>query len=320
MNEPAASPAADAATRPGNRAGLVLLALLGIAALVVVFEPTGVVRGHLSGETFFASRPASYWERQLLAGPAERFAARQALLAAGSPSVPMLIDWLDSGDSSEIRWTAAELLGRLGPDAADASETLLAALSDPDPHVQSVVAEVIPRVGTPAEQAVPALAAQLEGSHAPVAAYAISVYKAQAEPALPQLTDLLADTSRSADARWNAARTIGKTGPSAISALPVLIEMTGDREATVRGNSAEAIGDIGPTAVDGVPALITALRDPVPTVRFNAVRALGAIGPPAADAAEAIRQLLEDPDAKVKAQAQTSLEAVASQNAAVGSQ
>lgn len=326
MNEPDSSLAADPVPAPApgqpaaarNRTGWILLGLLLIAGLAVLLEPTGVIRGRLSGDVFFADRPASYWERQLLAGPAQRSAARQTFLEGGSQGVPILVEWLRSGDSSEIRWTAVELLGRLGPDAADAGEALLGALNDPDPHVQSVAAEVIPKVGTPPGQAIPALAGLLDGPHAPVAAYAISVYKAQAEPALPQLTALLADTSRNADARWNAARTIGKTGPPAVSALPVLVEMTRDSEATVRGNSAEAIGDIGPNAVDGVPALIGALSDPVPTVRHNAVRALGFIGPPAAEAMDAIKPLLDDPDAKVKAEAEKALQAIAPQETAAG--
>jgi HEAT repeat protein len=313
MTQPAntAQPVPTETTPKNNRAGLVLLSVLLAGAVIVLFEPTGIVRGKVLGETFFASRPVSYWERQLLAGPAERSVARQTFLDGGAQAVPVLVEMLRTSDSAEVRWSAADYLGRLGPDASDASEALLAALDDPDPHVQSVAAEAIPKVGTPADEAVPALADLLATRHAPVAAYAISVYKAQAQAALPQLTQLLADTSQTADARWNAARTIGKTGPPAIDTLPVLIEMTRDREATVRGNATEAIGDIGPTAVAGIPALIDALDDPVPTVRHNAVRALGYIGPPAAEAAEAIKPLLEDPDEKVQTEAQKALVAIA---------
>jgi HEAT repeat protein len=320
MSEPATTdqPTPPDPTPKKNRAGLAVLIVLVVGLLAVLVEPTGIVRGKVLGETFFASRPMSYWERQLLAGPAERAAARQTFLEGGPQAVPVLVEMLRSSDSAEVRWSAADFLGRLGPDAAAASKMLLAALDDPDPHVQSVAVEAVPKVGTPADDAVPALAGLLDTRHAPVAAYAISNYRAQAAPALPELTQLLADTSQNADARWNAARTIGKTGPPAIDALPVLIEMTRDSEATVRGNAAEAIGDIGPTAVAGVPALIAALEDPVPTVRQNAVRALGYIGPPAAEAAGAIRPLLEDPDEKVRAEAEEALNAIASNETAEG--
>jgi HEAT repeat protein len=313
MSEPVTPdpPATTEPTPKPKRAGLALLTVLVVGVAIVLIEPTGVVRGKMLGETFFASRPVSYWERQLLAGPAERSAARQTFLDGGPQAVPVLVEMLRTSASAEVRWSAADYLGRLGPDASDASEALLAALDDPDPHVQSVAVEAIPKVGTPADTAVPALAELLDTAHAPVAAYAISVYKARAQAALPQLTQLLSDTSQSADARWNAARTIGKTGPPAIDALPVLIEMTRDSEATVRGNATEAIGDIGPTAVEGVPALIAALDDPVPTVRQNAVRALGYIGPPASEAVDAIKPLLEDPEEKVKTEAQAALQAIA---------
>jgi hypothetical protein len=42
------------------------LALLAMFALVLWFEPTGVVRGWLRGESFFRSRPTNYWRTALL--------------------------------------------------------------------------------------------------------------------------------------------------------------------------------------------------------------------------------------------------------------
>jgi len=302
---------ADLPDPPRRRWGLFAAALLVAAVFGVLFEPTGIIRGRLAGEPFFASRPASYWERQLVAGPAERSQARQQFEESRGAGVAVLTWLLRSGGFAETRWTAAEILGSLGPDAESAAPALLDALQDPDPYVQSVAAEVVPQVGTPAADAVPALAVLLDGEHAPVAARAISVYRAQAAPALPQLLDVLTDTSRTADARWNAARTIGKTGPPAIDALPVLIEMTQDSEATVRGNAAEAIGDIGPSATDGIPALIDALDDPVARVRHHAVRSLGYIGPPAARALNQIKPLLDDPDDSVRREAEKALEAIA---------
>lgn len=294
-----------------SRSALIVIAVLTAAVLAVLFEPTGILRGRLLGETFFVNRPTSYWERQLLAGPAERANARALFKEAGPGAVPVLVEMLQTSSSNEVRWTAAEILGELGPDANPASAALLRALRDPDPYVQSVAVEVIPKVGTPAAEAVPALAELLDGEHAPVAARAISVYKAQAATALPQLLDVLTDTSRSTDARWNAARTIGKTGPPAISAVPVLIEMTRDHEGTVRGNAAEAIGDIGPTAVEGIPALIDALSDPVFRVRHHAVRSLAYIGPSAHSAVPQIRKLLDDPEESVQEEARKALAAIA---------
>lgn len=302
--------AVDHPRPPRSRWELFVAGLLGVIVLAVLLEPTGVVRGRIAGEQFFSSRPTSYWKQQLLAGPAERSQARELFESNAGRGVPVLIELLASSDSAEVRWTAAEILGAIGPDAESAAPALLSALQDPDPYVQSVAAEVVPEVGTPASEAVPALAELLEGEHAPVAARAISVYKAQSAPALSQLLDVLTDTSRTADARWNAARTIGKTGPPAIDALPVLIQMTRDKEATVRGNAAEAIGDIGPTAAAGIPALVESLDDPVARVRHHAVRSLGYIGPAASESLPHVKRLLEDPDDSVRQEAQKALAAI----------
>lgn len=304
-------PASDHSTPAKRRAGVILLFLAIAAVIGIAVEPTGVIRGRLVGEPIFLSRPASYWEHRLLAGPAERSLARQALVEAGPDGVPVLVEILQSSDEAEARWTAAEILGELGPDASDASAALLNALDDPDPYVQSVAVQVIPEVGTPAGEAVPALAGLLDGEHAVEAARAISVYRSQATPALSKLVSVLTDPSRSTEARWNAARTIGKTGPPAIDTLPILVEMTRDSEATVRGNAAEAIGDIGPTAAAGVPALIEVLDDPSARVRHHAVRSLGYIGPAAVEAVPEIRKLLEDADSSVQSEARKALHAIA---------
>ena len=293
----------DSQQQSKSKTGLWIALTVAAVLLAVIFEPTGIIRGRLFGEDFFNGRPASYWKDRLLSGPAKRSSARSSLESGGQEAVTVLVTLLEDPESNEIRWTAAEILGKLGPDATASSDALLQALKDRDPYVQSVAAEMIPKVGTPAEKAVPALAELLDGKHAAVVARAISVYKAQAAPAIPQLVEVLTDTSRTADARWNAARTIGKIGPPAVETVPILIEMTKDKEATVRGNAAEAIGDIGPKAAAGVPALIDVLDDPAHRVRHHAVRSLGYIGKGAKESVPHIRPLLDDPEPSVKEEA-----------------
>ncbi len=289
-----------------------LFAGLGLlAALVIVLEPTGLIRGRLMGESFFANRPASYWRRALAAGPGERAAAREQLTHGGTASVDVLTSVLQTGATAEVRWTAAEMLAALGPDAESAHPVLLSALQDKDTHIQAVAAAAIPKVSTPADLAIPSLIPLLKREHAAIAARAISEYHGQAAPAIPALVELLNDTSQSTEARWNAARTLGKIGPPAVDIVPALIVATHDGEATIREHAVEAIGDIGPSAVDGIPALIDALDDPATRVRRDAVRSLSYMGAAAEQAVPQIKLLLDDPEEIVREAATNALRAIA---------
>jgi hypothetical protein len=287
---------------------------LVVAALVaaVFLDPSHSVTGRLRGESFFSGYPTSYWGEQLESGPGAQSEARKALEAGGKPAVPVLIELLGTGTSPgwkkpTVRWVAAEVLGTIGPDARDASASLISALDDPDPYVQGVAAFSIPQVQTPAKDAVPPLTKLLRTQHVVPATRALSEYKGEAREALTELLVILQDESRPVEDRWNAARTIGKIGPGAIESLPVLIELTKDKEATIREHCAEAIGDVGPTASEGIPALIDCLDDPATRVRRDSVRSLGYIGEASKLAVPQILPLLTDKEELVRHAARDAL-------------
>src|SRR5579884_512240 len=101
-------------------------ALLLLAAAAAVFlDPTGTVLGRLRGEPFFGGRPASWWGRELRSSdPAAHVRAETALQEGGAAAVPVLVVLLRDGNggwgAAESRWMAADLLGRIGPDARGA--------------------------------------------------------------------------------------------------------------------------------------------------------------------------------------------------------
>jgi HEAT repeat protein len=289
----------------------------GVAAIAVVsifVEPTQIVLGKLLGEAFFEGRPTRFWARSLRTGPAERAAAASQLEHGGADAVPVLAGIMTrstAASEAELRWVAAELLGKLGPDAASAGPVLLIGLRDGDPYVQAVCATALAKVGVPAESAVPLLAELLKTQHAVVAARALSQYRGAAAASLPALVDLLQDKSQSAEARWNAARTIGKIGPAAVSAVPALIDTSNDKEWTIREHCAESIGEIGPSAAPlGIAALESMLMDPHHRVRRDAVRSLGHLGAAARDSLPEIGKLLDDPEEIVRQAAKTAMEAI----------
>lgn len=299
-----------------RRLGLLGMIVLVVLVLAVWLEPTQSVIGWLAGEPFFAGRPLRYWTVRLSGSPAESAAAWETLSAGERSSVePLLIALYRSqpGDSgAELRWTALELLGKHAPLSDEGQSLLLAALEDEDEHVCSVAAGLAPKVGIPAERGVSALIPLLKGPHSVVAARALSEYRGAAAAALESLVVLMHDGSARVEARWNAARTIGKIGPDALPALPDLIAELDNPEDTIREHAAEAIGDIGPAAAElGVPALRRVLNDRYVKVRRDAVRSLGYLGPAAREAVEAIVPLLQDPEEIVRAAAREALQKIA---------
>ncbi|MFG0335192.1 MAG: HEAT repeat domain-containing protein [Maioricimonas sp. JB049] len=306
----------SAPKKGGSRIGVLLIGLVIIAAAAIWLEPTRVSWGLLTGESFFAGRPTSFW-RNSLAGPADaRANAEKALQDGGDEAVPVLTELAagEAGDDwkgSEVRILALDMLGAIGPDASEAVPVVLAALEDDDGHLRSVAAVNLPKIGAEAEQAVPALTKLAAMDPRPEVIRAISVYREEAASSLPVLVEILEDHSHDTETRWNAARTLGKLGPRGVQAVEVLVRCLKDEASTVREHSAEALGDIGPPAVTTVPDLVSVLDDPATRVRRDAVRSLGQVGPEAKAAVPQIVPLLDDPEQMVRDATAKTLEILA---------
>jgi len=254
---------------------VLLIAALGAAAWFL--DPTYSVRGWLAGESFFHGRPASYWRHALLdPAPAARTNTIKTLADGGLAAVPVLLELLRS-DSSEVRWTAADALGQIGPDAAGAAEALGAALKDDDPLVRRVAAEALGKIGPDARAAVPALIDMLNTEDRLHAVKALIRFRAAARDAASALIAVLKDPS--AEVRWNACEALGDMRADA--AVPALQELLADPEDKVREHAAEALGEIGPGARPALPALRRLLDDPDADVRDEAIKAIKRIDPQA---------------------------------------
>jgi HEAT repeat protein len=119
------------------------------------------------------------------------------------------------------------------------------------------------------------------------------------------LIAIVGDKSASALTRWEAIRTLGKIGPDAKPAMPVLIASLNDEEEKVREHAAESLGEIGDATA--VPHLIRMLGDSAARVRRDAVRSLGQFGPAAKSSLPAIEKLLTDKEELVREAAKTAL-------------
>lgn len=295
-----------------RRFGLVVFAVAAALFLAAPWlDPTRVILGTLSGEAFAAGRPARYWRSMLLGKPAEK---AMALTALKTPqAVPVLQELLrpvPGVDTVEVQLTAIDLLGELGADAHDAGGDILAILKSSEKILQPAAAAIVPKLEIPAATAIPVLVPLLEGDAAVPAARAISTYKGEARDTVTTFERLLVDMQRPTDVRWNAARTIGKIGPAAVSAVPTLIDMLDDPEETVREHSSEALGDIGPTAAHAIPHMLPLLQESHPRIRRDTVRSFGFMGPAAKETIPLILPLLDDPEYIVKDAAKTAIMAI----------
>ena len=183
-----------------------------------------------------------------LASPdrAARWAAIQALIAAGAPAVPALIDALAAPDNA-IREGAATALSRMGePALAPAHDR---AQSRRWTKVRSFAVWALGEAGDP--RAVPALIPHAADAHPRV--------RSRSLWALVRICAPIADPPP--DPALRAA------------ILPPLIAGLADPRVVVRQTAAEALARLADPAA--VPALAIALQDADPRVRENAALALG---------------------------------------------
>jgi HEAT repeat protein len=105
--------------------------------------------------------------------------------------------------------------------------------------------------------------------------------------------------------QWSLASELGKMGPRASAAVPVLVYNLYNESCWVtRFVAAQALGDLGPTASSAAPHLIRSFKDVDGSVRLSAAIALAKIGP---QAIPVLQQALTDEVASVRTLAATAL-------------
>ncbi|MBD1888832.1 HEAT repeat domain-containing protein [Coleofasciculus sp. FACHB-SPT9] len=187
-------------------------------------------------------------------------------------AIPELVKALNYEDS-DVRWSAADALGKIGSDAA--IPELLKALNDENSDVRWSAANALGNIGSDA--AIKELLKALNDEDSDVrwsAAYALG--KIDSDAAIKEL--VIAFKHEYSDVRWSAADALGNIGSDA--AIPELVKALNDEDSDVRWRAADALGKIGSDAV--IPELVKALNDEKYYVRKSAADALGKIGSDAA--------------------------------------
>jgi hypothetical protein len=184
--------------------------------------------------------------------------------------------------AEDVRESAAERLGDLGPGASSAAKSLLQATEDINMNVRAKAIWALLRVSGAADTWTPSTYYR-NGIRLPSAAILEGLGPEQAAAVIPLLLDLLgADYDVNPDRLDRddlATEGLIHVSLPAPTVVPALLKRLGNERAKVRTASAEQLLRLGRSAKEAAPALKTRLHDRDPACAAACAAALGAIDP-----------------------------------------
>jgi HEAT repeat protein len=239
-----------------------------------------------------------------------------------------------------------DALGKIGPGASSAVPRILEHLNDLKGYGRAILLEELGALGPHARAAVPALIRMLREGTEPTdyVVAALGRIGPEAKEALPLLWTLLGDAR--GDLRvelhgalalitgdhpshvkalikiykdlppcWHRSRSdrhqkvlaaLGRMGPSARAAVPLLIELVKDRgwsKYQLRCSAIKALGQMGEASRDAVPHLLPCLTELFTLDLPLVIEALGNVGPSAAAAIPLLEEHARDHNPSIRAAA-----------------
>lgn len=192
-----------------------------------------------------------------------------AFAALGGRVVPQAMDMLKDPKRRE---RALKVLGKIGPDAASAVQTIAALVKDQDPKVRTE------------------------------ALFALGAIGPKAASAIGPVTEALADPER--DVLLTAGYALGKMGPAAKESAPALRKLLDSNDDLVKLTGVWALLQVDSTneahVKAAVPQMTAALKNPLPFIRAEAAMTLGDLGKAAASALPALEAAQKDPNRAVR--------------------
>jgi HEAT repeat protein len=194
-----------------------------------------------------------------------------------------------------------------------ATDDLVAGLSDPDFRARLAAVEALEMLGKPAATArVTRALARALGDPVLFVRWAAARtlgklrYPETADEVVPPLAKLVT-CDDDLDVRLASATALERYGPAAGAAVPDLARAVNAGDVELRVAVIRALQGIGTAAAPAIPALIEATTNPDSRVRRAAIGLLGRFGPAARDAVPALRRALDDPDPDVRRAASAAL-------------
>lgn len=184
------------------------------------------------------------------------------------PCVPALIALLKHPERA-ISNEAVTALHKIGPAAAPAVPALTELVRTARPYEAEMAAFALEHLGPDAAAAVPALAERLgkrDGSSEVFIIAALGEIGPAAAAAAPALLAYL-DSKPNPDMETRTLQALGRVGPGAV-AVPALTAQLNNADERCCGAAAYALGRIGPAAKDAVPVLTSLRDDSRPSVRL----------------------------------------------------
>ncbi len=191
-----------------------------------------------------------------------------------------------------VRAGAAYHLRAFGPDVRFVVPALVQALNNPTGAREAVHA--LGELGPAAADAIPYLVEYCQRN--PYDATAADALVKMGPEAVPAVIDSL---RRPGEHQDQMIQVLGRMGPAAKDAIPVLAAIFQKDRTTLRQHAAQALGQMGSEARSALPALIRGLADNDSHIRFQTGLALLRIDPSNAEARPVLARFLPDDDALV---------------------
>jgi HEAT repeat protein len=195
-------------------------------------------------------------------------------LYAGKP----LTFWLDElkSDDSLIGEEALAVLSEAGAAARAATPAILKLTHHSDPYLRAASLSALKSVADPKEARQAAIQA-LKDDHPLVRCRAV-VLLAHVDAKHPDIVPLTLELLKQPVGRDELLLLLSRMGPQAEPAVPTLTKLLADTDVPMQRSAIQVLQQIGPAARPAVPALLEQLKSADGTIRFQAVQALRAIG------------------------------------------
>ncbi|MEH1951738.1 MAG: HEAT repeat domain-containing protein [Nostoc sp.] len=204
-------------------------------------------------------------------------------------------------ESENVRYSAAEALGKLGNTSPQVVEALLGLLKDESQIIRYSAAFALGKLGNALPQVVEALLGLLKDESQIVRSSAAEAL-GNLDNASPQVVEVLLGLLKdeSQIVRSSAAEALGNLDNASPQIVEALLGLLKDESQIVRSSAAEALGKLGNASPQVVEALLGLLKDETENVRYSATQVLGNLGNASPQVVEALLGLLKDETERVR--------------------